>query len=269
MLPFVNEDALPADVGNTLPSALSPIDGSGLRSGLPAVGEGLRPAIVASGARRRALPASLLAVPAAAGALYARATTRRRGLLGVGLAALGLGALQVELGRWFTSEPDFDAEGKVGDLELRHYEARVEARARVGDLVLEQAIDHAYGRLAGYICGENQTGELLARMTPILTTMNEGCYTVSLMMPPGRTIPGLPRPDHPGIELCKVPARQIAALRFRGRCTRDNIAAHERVLLRQLVNGGLVTRGSIAFVTFDSPATLPILRRNELWIELA
>ena len=104
---------------------------------------------------------------------------------------------------------------------------------------------------------------------PVLTAMRDGRYNVSFVMPPGRTITELPRPDHVGVELREVPARQIAALRFHGRFTRDNIAAHERTLMQQLIDAGLSARGSIAFAAFDSPATLPLLRRNELWIELA
>lgn len=257
MVPIVHE--LTAHAGGTPPS---------VAGDLPHPAHPATRARGSLGWRKLTLPVSLLAIPAATGVLYARARTRRRGLFAAGLAAIGLGALRIELARWFTSEPAFHSDGKVGDLELRSYDARIEACTRVDDLALEAAIDHGYGRLAAYHCGANQTGELLARMTPTLTAMRAGCYTISWAMPPGRTLDQLPRPDHPGIELRKAPAREIAALRFRGRCTRDNIAAHARVLLRQLVDAGLLARGGIVFAAFDAPATLPILRRNELWIEI-
>jgi hypothetical protein len=219
--------------------------------------------------RKAAWLAGLLTIPAVAGLAGARRTTRRRGVLAGGVAALVLGALRVELARWFTPEPAFHPEGKLGDLELRRYDARVEACAEVDVPMLEQAIDRGYSRLAGYTCGANRTGELLERTMPVLTAMRDGRYTVAFVMPPGRDLGSLPRPSHPGVELREVPSRTIAALRFRGRFTRDNIAAHERQLLEQLVDAGLSARGSVGFAAFDSPATLPILRRNELWIEVA
>ena len=43
---------------------------------------------------------------------------------------------------------------------------------------------------------------------------------------------------------------------------------YERELLTQLVDAGLSARGSVAFACYDSPTTLPFLRRNELWIEI-
>jgi hypothetical protein len=101
----------------------------------------------------------------------------------------------------------------------------------------------------------------------VLTAMREGRYTVAFVMPPRRSLSDLPRPAHLGVALREIPEHTIAALRFRGRFTRDNVAAHERALLRHLVDAGLATRGSITFAAYDTPLTLPLLRRNELWIE--
>jgi SOUL heme-binding protein len=204
-----------------------------------------------------------------AGFAFGHLTTRRGGLVVGGLTALAIGALRVELARWFTPEPAFDVEGKIGALELRLYHPRVEASIQVDEPSLEEALRHGYRLLAGYAAGNNDLIEGIRRTTPILIAMREGRYTVSFVMPPGRGLGKLPWPDHPAIELREVPERRIAALRFRGRFTHDNIAAHERVLLRQLIDTGLAARGSVAFAAFDSPATLPFLRRNELWIDLA
>lgn len=252
MFTFVDEPT--ENVGDALPSVFDDLPRS-------------VPAARSSLGRQLALLTDLLTVPAAAGVPGARTTTPQRRITVGRLAAIAIDALRVELARWITPEPAFDSMGTLGDLELRRYDAHIEACAWVDDPAIETAIDQGYGWLASYLCGTNQTGELFACTTPILTTMRDGCYTVSLAMPPGRTLDELPQPCHPGIELRKVPARGIAALRFRGRCTRDNLAAHERVLLGQLADSGLSARDS-ELATFDSPLTLPILRRNELWIEI-
>jgi hypothetical protein len=254
MTMFVDEDT--ANIVGTLPSVFEHFP---------------RPSTQARHAvrwRKLALLGTFLAAPAAAGVLCARASTRRRGILAGSGAALALAALRVQLARWFTPEPAYDADGKLASLELRRYPARIEASTEVDDVALESALDHGYGRLACYVCGANQTGENLARTTPILTAMRDGRYTVAFVMPPGRELAELPRPDHPGVLLREVPARMMAALRFRGRFTRDNIARHERRLLQQLVDNGLSARGSVTFAAFDSPLTIPVLRRNELWIEI-
>jgi hypothetical protein len=219
-----------------------------------------------AGWRRAALIAGLVVVPAAAGVACAW-TRPRRGLLAGGLTALALAALRLELARWFTPEPAFRSDGQMGDLELRQCAARIEAITEIEDSTLEAALDHGYGRLISYVCGANDRCELLPRTMPVLTAMRDGRYTVAFVMPPGRGLSDLPRPEHSGVSLREVPAHTIAALRFRGRFTRENVAAHERALLRHLVDAGLATRGSIAFAAYDSPLTLPVLRRNEVWIE--
>ena len=220
------------------------------------------------GWRRAALWTGLVALPAVTGYAVGRLTSRRTGLVAGGLTALAVGALRVELARWFTPEPTFHSEGELGDLELRHYPARIEASAIVADPGLEAALDRGYSRLACYLYGANATGEVVPRTTPILTAMRNGAYEVSFVMPPDRTIASLPEPEHAGIELREVPAHRVAVLPFRGRFTRDNVARHERDLLRRLLDTGLAARGSVTFAAFDSPATLPVLRRNELWIEV-
>jgi hypothetical protein len=254
-------------VMTTLVTPPAPIAGA-----LPSVFTRLpRPATVAHrpiGWRNLAVLGGLVAAPLATGIAIARTASARRGALAGGLTALALATARLQLARWFTAEPAYQIEGRIGALELRRYGARIEAAAEVDVPVLEQALALGYGRLAGYLAGANRTTELLHRAAPVLTAMRDGRYTVAFIMPPGRTIASLPAPMHPGVELHEVPGRTIAALRFRGRFTRDNIAAHERALLEQVLDAGLAARGSVIFAAFDGPATLPILRRNELWIEV-
>lgn len=231
-----------------------------------------RPATVAHrpvGWRRFALLGTLLTAPAATGMAFARASTLRRGWMAGGLTALAIGALRVELARWFTPEPAYQVEGQVGDLELRRYSARIEAAAEIDVASLEQALERGYGRLACYVCGANRTGEMMHRASPVITAMRDGRYTVSFVMPPGRTIASLPHPSHPGVEVHEVAGKAVVVLRFRGRFTRDNVAAHERKLLEQVLDAGLAARGSVMFAAYDWPVTVPFLRRNELWLEVA
>ena len=217
--------------------------------------------------RKIAFWSSLVAVPAAAGIALGLAS-RRRGLVAGGVAALALAALRLQMARWFTSEPAHQHEGRVAGLELRRYPVRIEARAEVDAANLEQAIDRGFGLLACYIDGGNAEHQDLARTTPGVTTMRDGRFRTSFVMPPGRPISTLPRPDDPRIELREVPEKRVAVLRFRGAFTRDTVDAHERELLARLVEAGLSARGSVAFACYDSPMTLPLLRRNELWIDV-
>jgi hypothetical protein len=185
-----------------------------------------------------------------------------------GVAALALGALRVQMARWFTPEPAYQVERRVAGLELRRYPLRIEARAESDALDLEQALDRGFALLACYIYGGNAEHQDLAMTTPVVTVIHDRRFMTSFVMPPDRPISSLPRPDDHRIELREVPEKRVAVLRFRGSFTRENVEAHERELLARLVDAGLSAKGSVAFACYDSPMTLPFLRRNELWIEV-
>jgi hypothetical protein len=217
--------------------------------------------------RNNAYYLGLVAIGAGAG-ITAALGARKTAILGGSIAALALGGLRWQLARWFTPTPAYGVERTIGDLELRRYPVRIEARAAVDSTDFDAVLDRGFGRLACYIFGANGKHEDLEMTTPVVTTMHDGVYSMAFGMPPGRSLMSLPRPDDPRIELREIGERQVAAIRFHGRFTRDNVERHERKLLRQLVDAGLSARGSVAFASYDSPFTIPLLRRNELWIEV-
>jgi len=218
--------------------------------------------------RRRVFRAGLLAIPIASGLGWAL-RSRRNGLAMGGLAALALGGLRWQMSRWFCETPAYTVDGRIGDIELRTYPRLIEARAELEARRFEDALDLGFGRLACYVFGANADDEDITMTTPVITSIQDGAYTMSIAMPPGRTLTTLPEPDDPRLVLREVPERRFAALGFSGRFTRDNVSRHERRLLREILDLGLVTRGSVAFAMYDSPATLPFLRRNEVWLEIA
>jgi len=219
------------------------------------------------GRRKLAFRASLLAIPIA-GTLGWALRSRRAGFGLGGIAALALGGLRWQMSRWFCDSPIYTVDGRIGDIELRSYPGLIEARAELEARRFEEALDLGFGRLACYVFGANAGDEDIAMTTPVITSIQDGMYTMSIAMPPGRALSTLPEPDDPRVVLHEAPARRFAVLCFSGRFSRENVSQHERRLLREVLDLGLVTRGSVTFAMYDSPATLPFLRRNEVWIEI-
>lgn len=217
--------------------------------------------------RNIALLSGLVAAPVVAALLSSRPV--RNGLIAGGIAALALGAVRWQMARWFTAEPAYSVEGRIGELELRRYPVRVDARAELEAKDIESALDRGFDRLACFLFGANTKNETLAMTAPVIATMRDGRYEVSFVMPPERTMSSLPSPEDHRVELREVPERRMAVLRFKGRHTKSNIEWRERELLEELVSAGLSAKGSVMFAGYDAPWTLPVLRRNELWIEIA
>lgn len=219
------------------------------------------------GRRKLGFRSSLVAIPLAAGLGWAL-RSRRAGLAAGGIAALALGALRWQMARLFWDSPIYTVDARIGDLELRSYPRLIEARAELEARRFEEALDLGFGRLACYVFGANEADEDISMTTPVVTSIQDGMYTMAIAMPQGRPLAALPEPDDPRVVLRDVPARRFAVLRFSGRFSRDNVSQHERRLLKEVVDLGLVTRGSVGFAMYDSPATLPFLRRNEVWLEI-
>ena len=218
--------------------------------------------------RKAGFWSSLLAVPAAY-ALGHALGSRRTGVIAGGLALLGLGALRWQLARWFTETPAYESVGSTGGIEVRRYPFRIEARSEVSLATdLEDALERGYSRLECYVCGANDERESIDCVTPVLTSMHDGTYRTSFVMPPHRSVASLPSPDDLRVELREVPEKQIAVYPFRGRFSKENFVWQERKFLRALLDAGLVAKGSVTLATYDSPTTLPALRKNELWIEV-
>ena len=93
-------------------------------------------------------------------------------------------------------------------------------------------------------------------------------HVVSFNMPAGRTRESLPRPDDERVQLVLKPEARVAVLRYRGSHDGDRVTAKFLELLVALRRAGLRHKGNPQFAGYDPPSMLPVLRRNEVWIEL-
>jgi hypothetical protein len=194
--------------------------------------------------------------------------SRRRGLIAGGLTAVAAAALRLQLQRWFTDEPAYEIERRIGKLEIRRYEPRVEAHVRVADVNFEDALHDGFRRLFSYITGTNLRGEKLKMTTPVINHPRAVTHTIAFVMPPDRPLTSLPQPEDDGVRLVEQPVRRIGVLRYRGRYSNANFQEAQAKLRDLVADAGLEAAGEPVFAGFDPPSTLPLLRRSEVWIEL-
>jgi len=210
------------------------------------------------------------AVPALVGAGVATLfRSKRAGAIAGGATALGLGIARWQLQRVVADEPAYEVEERIGHLEIRKYTAYVVAETVIQADDINAALEAGFDRLFKYIRGGNIEGEKLAMTSPVCTARLNGGYAVSFVMPMGRALHTLPRPDDSRVELVAMPARRVAVLVYRGRYNAEAVEMHEHELADLVAEAKLTSTGKPAFAGFDPPTTLPALRRNEIWIDLA
>ena len=229
---------------------------------------------------------------AAAGIAYATAPSRRSRRLRPPVAAAGT-AFALALVRWqldgrFSEEPVHETEERVGDLEVRRYAPVVVAETTLAGADWDEALSSGFRRLADYISGKNAArarieltapvhtveketsgGEKIAMTTPVAATEHAGGHTVAFTMPRGRTLESLPVPLDSRVQLRELPERRVAVLRFAGTYRWEPVRAKMRELLAKVDRAGWRAEGEAQFGGYDPPWTLPFLRRNEVWVELA
>jgi DNA gyrase inhibitor GyrI len=229
---------------------------------------------------------------AAAGLAYATAPSRRSGRSRPAIAAVGvafgLGLVRWQLDGRFSEEPLYRTEKRTRGLEIRRYAPVVVAETTLAGADWDEALNSGFRRLAAYISGKNDarahiqltppvhtvqpgttSGEKIAMTTPVAMTEHAGGHTVSFVMPEGRTLASLPVPLDSRVQLRELPARRVAVLRFSGAYTWEPVRAKMRQLLAIVERAGWQGTGDVHFGGYDPPWTLPFLRRNEVWIELA
>lgn len=208
--------------------------------------------------------AALLSPIAIASGVTALTGSRRHGLVAGGIIGVAALALRWQMQRWFTREPAYTVERRIGDLELRRYAPRVELHTRVASLDIEGALGSGFRRLADYLFGNK-----LEMMTPVIARPRATTHTVAFVMPPHRTIDVLPPPADARLHLVEVPAQHLAVLRFRGSYTNETLQPQMTRLHDLVADARLHTTGEPIVAAYDPPSTLPPLRRLELWVEIA
>ncbi|HUQ01700.1 MAG TPA: heme-binding protein [Kofleriaceae bacterium] len=219
--------------------------------------------------RKAAFGGLVGAVPAGVGFGIATATgSRRGGIIAGAAAAAAMIAARWQLQRWFTDEPLYRVDANVGELEIRSYDARVEARTEVETDDFDEALGEGFERLFRYVRGHNQKHEKLAMTVPVTAVRSIDGYRISFVMPPDHPLYSLPPPRDMRVELLTIPEQRIAAMCFSGRHHGGLVARQEAEMVRQVLESGLDTTGEPMFAGYDPPSTLGFLRRNEIWMEL-
>ena len=170
----------------------------------------------------------------------------------------------------------------VGDFEIRRYQDFVVAETST-EGSFDGAQDKTFQKLFRYIQGNNDRKESISMTTPVEVgsdseissrSHNEGGraerWTMSFMLPSTYRIETAPQPKDEQVSIRSIKQRTVAVARFTGRWTGENYDIHKANLFRWLEERRIpYIKESVRIAAFDPPWTLPMLRRNEVHVDLA
>lgn len=183
-------------------------------------------------------------------------------------------------------EPTYSVVQTAEVFEVRQYAPYLVAEVLVPGPVSE-AGNQGFSLLGGYIFGKNK-GERKLDMTapvtqsalppaapvklemtaPVTQSTAPGGFLVQFVMPRAYTLATLPVPLDERVKLREVPGNRVAVIRFSGSWSQSTYEEQLQKLRSALVAAGLATAGEPVLSRYNSPFSLPFLRRNEIWLNL-
>jgi hypothetical protein len=165
-------------------------------------------------------------------------------------------------------KPDYKVLAQETDFEVRLYGEYLVAEVDLeGDM--SEVGNSAFRILAGYIFGNNATGEKMAMTAPVESHRNsDGDTTFSFVMERKYSQDTLPSPVDPRVRINNQPQRVMAVRRYSGTWSEANFSKHHDELLAALRDAGIEPLGPPVWARYNAPFTPWFLRRNEVLIEI-
>ena len=183
-------------------------------------------------------------------------------------------------------EPTYSVVQKTEQYEVRQYAPYLVAEVLVPGPASE-AGKQGFSLLGGYIFGKNKGERKLEMTAPVTQTPVEppapvklemtapvtqaaapGGFLVQFVMPKGYTLATLPEPLEARVKLREVPGNRVAVIRFSGSWSQSLYEEKLQTLRGALAAAGMATVGEPVSSRYNSPFSLPFLRRNEIWLNL-
>lgn len=178
-------------------------------------------------------------------------------------------------------QPDYRVVRAESNLEIRDYAPMILAEVEVSG-ERKQAIREGFKILADYIFGNNvsnlkmemtapvtnELNEKMAMTAPVIQEQHRDKWKVRFVMPKKYSFETVPKPNSKEVVLVPLPARRFAVVRFSGLADDESINQHTKQLQAYLSAEKLKPLGGVVLAFYNPPWTLPILRRNEVMIEI-
>ena len=176
-------------------------------------------------------------------------------------------------------KPDYKVIQSEQNIEIRQYEPMIIAEVEV-DGKREDAIRDGFRLIADYIFGNNtveqnismtapvQQKEKIAMTSPVQQQLAGKSWQISFVMPSEYSMESLPVPNNNRVRLKEILAKKFVVIEFSGSNSNENVIGHENQLMKYIKANQINIIGSPKYAFYNAPLTLPLLRRNEVMIEI-
>jgi hypothetical protein len=169
-------------------------------------------------------------------------------------------------------------------IEVRNYESMVLVSASMSGA----SGNRAFSKLFKYIGGQNEGATEIGMTAPVIMDdkntsekgtqismtapvfMNESAETstMSFVMPRNFTLATTPKPIDPDVQVSALKNYKVATIQFSGTLSDSNVEKYSQILSTWIANNGYTAINTPVKASYNGPITLPMMRRNEVLIEV-
>jgi hypothetical protein len=151
------------------------------------------------------------------------------------------------------------------EFEIRFYPSAILATVYSDARNYRELAYPGFRKLAGYIFGGNESETKISMTSPVHMDMNAA--SMSFVMPSAFSEENLPEPDDPGVKIERTEDVYVAAVRFGGYASDNDIKKYSEKLRSLLEVNGIRWYGNFRYLGYNSPFQ-PIGRRNEIIVNV-
>ena len=141
--------------------------------------------------------------------------------------------------------------------EVRYYSDRLVVQ------VMNKNDNNSFRKLFNYISGANKDSKKISMTIPVTQTKDNNETYMQFYLPSKFTKETIPSPTNPEVKISTIKEGFFAVIRYSGRASESNFDKHSKILENKLNEDNISINGLPIRATYNSPFTLPMLRRNE------
>ncbi len=154
-------------------------------------------------------------------------------------------------------EANYETISEKKNYEIRKYFDR---------LVIETSSTQGNGfkKLFNYISGNNEQKKEIKMTVPVTQEVKNGNVTMQFYLPSKFNKDSAPKPSNPDIKILTIEGGYYAVIKYSGRSSDNNFLKNKEILENELKKDKIAILSPPIRASYNSPFTLPMLKRNEI-----
>ena len=123
---------------------------------------------------------------------------------------------------------------------------------------------NGFRKLFNYISGNNEKNQEIKMTVPVTQEIKNGNMTMQFYLPSKFNKDNAPKPSNSEIKILTIEGGYYAAIKYPGRSSDKNFLKNKDILEKELKQDNIIILSSPIRASYNSPFTLPMLKRNEV-----